>query len=66
MADRATFLDRETLLTRVRILEAAMECIAREAEPAFEAPEVAFMALQRVSSVARQSLPREGGDICVI
>lgn len=48
--------DDGALRTRVAILEAAIACVQRECNTAFDAPEVAFATLCRIASVARQSL----------
>lgn len=47
--------ERDALRTRVRILEAAIECIEREADRALVQPDIAFVVTRRVSSVARQA-----------
>jgi hypothetical protein len=45
------------LRTRISILEAALACVQRECNTAFDAPEVAFATLCRIHSVARQTMP---------
>jgi hypothetical protein len=50
--------ERDALMTRVLILEAALACIEREAEVPRTIPELSFFAVQRISSVARQALAR--------
>ena len=50
--------ERDALVTRVLILEAALACIEREAEVPRTMPELSFFAVQRISSVARQALAR--------
>lgn len=47
--------ERDSLLTRVRILEAAFDCIEREAERALAEPDIAFLVTRRVAAVARQA-----------
>lgn len=44
------------LRNRICKLEEALARIAREVEPAFERPEVSFVALHRVACLARRSL----------
>lgn len=51
-----TFPEDGGLRTRVAILEAAIACVQRECNVAFDAPEVAFATLCRIASVARQTL----------
>lgn len=56
-------VDDGGLRTRVAILEAAIACVKRECDVAFDSPEVAFSTLCRIASVARQTLAaddREG------
>ena len=48
--------ERDALLTRIRALEASLECIERESEVPQLRPELSFMAVQRIGSVARQAL----------
>lgn len=45
------------LRTRISILEAALACVQRECDTAFDAPEVAFATLCRIHAVARQTMP---------
>jgi hypothetical protein len=52
-------LERDSLRTRVRILEAALTCIGREAELPSRRPETSFIAVHRIASVVRQSLEEE-------
>lgn len=54
----AEFYEAEirALDTRIRILEAALACIGREAEAPLQHPELSFMAAQRIASVTRQAL----------
>lgn len=47
--------ERDALQTRVRILEAALGCIEREAEHALAEPGIAFLVTRRVAAVARQT-----------
>ena len=47
--------ERDWLATRVKILEAALAGIEREAEKALDEPCVAWVVTQRVGSLARQS-----------
>jgi hypothetical protein len=49
--------DDRSLRTRVCILEAALACIAREADVALGRPDISFLTLCRISSIARQSRP---------
>lgn len=49
--------DEGALRTRISILEAALACVQRECNTAFDAPEVAFATLCRIHSVARQTMP---------
>ncbi len=51
--------ERDALLTRVRILEASLACIERESDVPQHRPELSFMAVQRIGSVARQALERD-------
>lgn len=51
--------ERDALLTRVRILEASLACIERESDVPQLRPELSFMAVQRIGSVARQALERD-------
>lgn len=53
--------DEGALRTRISILEAALACVQRECDVAFDVPEVAFSTLCRIASVARQTMPC-GGD----
>lgn len=48
----------ETMDIRIRlgVLEQTLIRIAQEIEPAFECPEVSFVALHRVACLARRSL----------
>ena len=46
----------ETLATRVAALEAALARIQRECDHALNTPEVVFVTVCRISSVARQAL----------
>ena len=48
--------ERDALLTRVRILEAALACIGRECDLPDLQPELSFVAVQRIGSVVRQAL----------
>lgn len=48
--------ERDALATRVRILEAALAGIGREAELALTEPGVAFLVTRRVATLARQSV----------
>jgi hypothetical protein len=50
--------------TRVVILEAAIEAIAREAETALDEPTVLFMTMCRISALARQALAFSGHGHC--
>lgn len=50
-------MDEGALRTRISILEAALACVQRECDTAFDAPEVAFATLCRIHSVARQTMP---------
>jgi hypothetical protein len=50
------------LRTRISILEAALACVQRECNTAFDAPEVAFATLCRIHSVARQTMPTRGHE----
>jgi len=52
-------IERDALQTRVLILEATLACITRESEVPQRHPELAFMAVQRIGSVARQALERD-------
>lgn len=52
-------VDRDVLATRVRILEAALGCIEYEAELPQSRPDLSFIAVQRIGSVARQVLESE-------
>lgn len=47
--------DERSMRTRLCILEAALACIAREAEVALGRPDIAFLTMCRVSSIARQA-----------
>lgn len=49
-------IERDALQTRVRILEAALACIGREAELPSRRPETSFIAVHRIASVVRQVL----------
>jgi hypothetical protein len=51
--------ERDALQTRVRILEASLACIGRESDVPQLRPELSFMAVQRIGSVARQALERD-------
>ncbi|HSO35513.1 MAG TPA: hypothetical protein VLT33_23450 [Labilithrix sp.] len=51
--------ERDALLTRVKILEASLACIERESDVPRIRPELSFMAVQRIGSVARQALDRD-------
>lgn len=55
-------LDEGALRTRISILEAALACVQRECNTAFEEPEVAFSTLCRIASVARQTIPVRDRD----
>lgn len=46
----------DALRSRVSMLEEAIARIAREAEPAFECPEVSFVTLHRIACVARRTI----------
>jgi hypothetical protein len=50
--------ERDALQTRVRILEASLACIGRESDVPQLWPELSFIAVQRIGSVARQALER--------
>ena len=52
--DNAAEID--ALSTRILILEAALECIAREAELADRQPDLSFLTVRRIASVVRQTL----------
>lgn len=52
--------DSHVLQDRIVALESALARIARELEPAFECPEVSFVALHRVACLARLSLAVAG------
>jgi hypothetical protein len=53
---RPTLLSDECALrTRVCILEAALDCVRREADLALGRPDISFLTLCRIASVARQS-----------
>lgn len=52
-------LERDGLRNRVRVLEAALVCIGREAELPLTCPETSFIAVHRIASVARQTLERK-------
>jgi hypothetical protein len=54
--ERAERRECDALRTRVCILEAALASIAREAEVAQREPEVSFLAIHRIASVARQTI----------
>lgn len=45
-----------SLETRIRILEAALACVGREADAPLQHPELSFMAVQRIAAVTRQAL----------
>ena len=51
--------ERDALQTRVRILEASLACIEREADVPQTRPELSFIAVQRIGSVARQAIARD-------
>ncbi len=49
-----------TLLTRVSILEAALESIQRECERAIDEPSLLFMTMCRVAALTRRAREAEG------
>ncbi len=50
--------DERALRTRVCILEAALACIERETDVALGRPDISFLTLCRIASIARQSGPQ--------
>ena len=54
---RAT--ERDALRTRICILEAALACVERETAVALATPEISFVAVNRIASVARQARSAE-------
>jgi hypothetical protein len=50
--------ERDALQTRVKILEAALECIEREAERALAHPGIAFLVTRRVAAVSAATRSR--------
>lgn len=48
--------DRDALQTRILILEAALACIAREADRALDEPELIVTSMCRVAAIARQAI----------
>jgi hypothetical protein len=47
-----TIRERDALESRVRSLEAALSCIARETEVALGEPRIAFLVTRRIASIA--------------